>query len=79
MIDDDTGEQYEFFSENNYPECNYYSLSEFNSIYDKKYLSLMNCNIRSFNKNFDSLSSVFQNENLPSIFCLTETRFSLST
>ena len=79
MIDDDSGEHYEFFSENNYPECKYYSVSEFNNVYDKKYLSFMNCNIRSFNKNFDSLSSVFQNESLPSIFCLTETRFSLST
>ena len=35
----------------------------------------MNCNVRSFNRNFDTLYSIFPNDNLPSVFCLTETHF----
>ena len=42
-------------------------------------MSFVNSNIRSFNKNFDALNSLFQNGNMPSVLCLTETRFSSST
>ena len=35
----------------------------------------MNSNVRSFNRNFDTLYSIFPNDNLPSVFCLTETHF----
>ena len=38
--------------------------------------SIINYNIRSFNKNFDSFSSSFSAKFLPNIFCLTETWFS---
>ena len=39
-------------------------------------LSIINHNIRSFNHNFDSLLTCFAPDKLPSIFCLSETRFS---
>ena len=42
-------------------------------------MTFVNSNVRSFNRNFDLLNSVFYDKNLPSIFCLTETRFSPST
>ena len=45
-------------------------------IYDKNYLPIVNCNLRSFKRNFATLSSAFYNCNLPSVLCLTETRFS---
>ena len=34
---------------------------------------------RSFHRNYDLLSSVFYDSNMPSVLCLTETRFSLAT
>ena len=79
LQDADPEDHYEFFSQNNYPKCNYHTVSEFNSYFNKNHLSLVNCNIRSFNRNFDTLNSVFHGNNLPSIFCLTETKFSSST
>ena len=79
LQDADPDGQYDFFSQTSYPKCNYYNISEFNNLYNKNYLTIVNSNIRSFNRNFDALSSVFNNNNEPSIFCLTETRFSLST
>ena len=36
----------------------------------------MNSNVRSFKRNFSTLSAIFNDFNLPSIFCLSETRFS---
>ena len=68
-----------FFSQSNYPKCNYYSISEYNRSFNKIYLTFVNSNIRSFNKNFDTLCSIFHGNNSPSVFCLTETRFSASS
>ena len=79
MHDADPDDQYDFFAQNLYPKCNYYSVPEFNGLYNKSHLSLLNSNVRSFNRNFNTLNAIFNNNNQPSIFCLTETRFSLST
>ena len=65
LLDADPDDQYEFFSQNNYPKCDYHSVSEFNSYFDKNHLSLKNSNIGSFNRNFDTLTSVFYRNNLP--------------
>ena len=78
-LDGDPEDNYDFFSEINLTQCKYHTVSQYNSLFDKNTLSFVNSNIRSFNRNFDSLNSIFSNKNLPSVFCLTETRFKLST
>ena len=79
MQDVDPDENYNFFSQNNSTQCNYFTVNDYNSLYSENSLSLINSNVRSFNRNFDSLSSIFLDDKLPSIFCLSETHFSLST
>ena len=79
MFDIDPDDNYDFFSSNTHPKCKYYTVSEYNNLISSNSLCLVNSNIRSFNRNFDTLSSVFSDNKMPSIFCLTETRFSAST
>lgn len=67
---------YDLFS--NSPPCHYYTLSDYLKLCTENSLSIINHNIRSFNRNFDSLLTCFFPENMPSIFCLTETRFSVN-
>ena len=77
MIQDaDPDIHYDFFSDFSSSTCQYYSLPDYFNLDAKKSLSVINHNIRSFNRNFDSLLTCFSPDNLPSIFCLTETRFS---
>ena len=79
MQDVDPDENYNFFSQNNSTQCNYFTVNDYNSLHSENSLSLINSNVRSSNRNFDSLSSIFLDNKLPSIFCLSETHFSLST
>ena len=72
-------DDYDFYSQNNDLQCKYYTTQEYNNLFNKNYLSMINSNVRSFNCNFDTLNSVFSIGKLPSIFCLTETRFTSST
>ena len=58
------------------PQCQYYSLADYISLQNNNSLSIISHNIRSYNRNFDSLLACFAPENMPTIFCLTETRFS---
>ena len=51
------------------------NIPEYNDKFNKNSLSIVNSNVRSFKRNFPTLSSIFHKGNLPSIFCLTETRF----
>ena len=74
--DADPDVHYDFFSDNNINSCQYYSLPDYCNINNNKSISIINHNIRSFNRNFDSLLTCFSPDNLPSILCLTETRFS---
>ena len=73
--DADPDEHYDLFSDIN-NSCQYYSLPDYLNLNNKKSISIINHNIRSFNRNFDSLLTCFSPDDLPSIFCLTETRFS---
>ena len=79
ILDVDPDRNYDFFSANNHPQCKYFSVPEYNSLLSSNPISIVNSNIRSFNRNFVTLNSMFAENNLPSIFCLTETRFSPST
>ena len=73
--DADPDEHYDLFSDIN-NSCQYYSLPDYLNLNNKKSISIINHNIRSFNRNFDSLLTCFSPDDLPSIFRLTETRFS---
>ena len=74
--DADPDAHYDFFSNPNNNSCQYYSLPDYFNLSNNGSLSIINHNIRSFNRNFDSLLTCFAPDNLPSILCLTETRFS---
>ena len=71
--DADPDIHYDFFS--NSPTSQYYSLADYVNLSTKDSLSIISHNIRSYNRNFDSLLTYFFPENMPSIFCLSETRF----
>ena len=79
IFDVDPENNYDFFHPNSFPQCKYYSVSEYNMLFDNNSLSFINSNVRSFHRNYDVLSSVFYDSNMPSVLCLTETRFSLAT
>ena len=74
--DADPEYNYEFFSNDYDHSCRYLNVSEYNDKFDINSLSLVNNNVRSFNRNFSTLGAAFYGDNLPSILCLTETRFS---
>ena len=59
MFDIDPDDNYDFFSSNTHPKCKYYTVSEYNNLISSNSLCLVNSNIRSFNRNFDTLCSVF--------------------
>ena len=66
---------YEFISNMN-SSCNSVTLSDYiNASYSCNSLSIINYNIRSFSCNFEKFSSGFQANELPHIFCFTETWF----
>ena len=59
--------------------CSYSTVSEFNKMLknNNSGLTILNYNIRSFKKNFDSFISIFESYNeTPDILILTETWFS---
>ena len=64
--------------ENNSFGCEYHSLDEYHSLRSEKSISIIGQNIVSFNRRIDSLLSCFQDNYLPSIFCISETRFTES-
>ena len=67
---------YDFFADHNL-NCKYVSLSDFCETLDKEnQLSIINYNIRSYNKNVDAFIGGFPPNSLPSVFNFTETRFS---
>ena len=57
--------------------CNYVSVESFNRIChdEPKYYTFLNYNIRSFSANSDSFFSIFDDQNFPQVFILTETWF----
>ena len=65
-----------FYSLENIPKCNYFSTDEYLKIDLNRCFSVFNFNIRSFNRNFPSLTSFLEPNNMPGVLCLTETRFS---
>ena len=67
---------YDFFSQ--YSNiCNYYSINDYlTSLDSRSNLSIINYNVRSFNRNFESFFGNFSKECLPCVLNLTETRFS---
>ena len=69
---------YDFYSGCNEAQCKYYSLSEYLNLGSDKSVSILNYNIRSFERNFDSFASGFYPNELPNIICLTETWFSVN-
>ena len=56
---------------------NYYTVDEYNelSVRNASSLQLFNINVRSFQANFDSIVSMFNDDNLPDILLTTETSF----
>ena len=64
-----------FFSGAQSNLCNYFTPEEY-KLLDLNNLSIVSHNIRSFNKNIDSLLGIFSPDFMPSVLCLSETRFS---
>ena len=68
---------YDFYAENLSNVCNYVSLQEYLSSSNvKQSISIINYNIRCFEKKFPSFSCGFDTDKMPKILCLTETWFS---
>ena len=67
---------YDFFSQ--YSNiCNYYFINDYlTSLDSRSNLSIINYNVRSFNRNFESFFGNFSKECPPCVLNLTETRFS---
>ena len=78
LDDIDPDLNYDFFSDSSSTSCEYYNLREYLDLSGFDKFTLLNHNIRSFNRNIDCLLACFPDENLPSILCLTETRFSIN-
>lgn len=74
IYDADPDDHYDLFSANSF-NSEYYSLAEYNKLISNKSFSIVGHNIRTFS-NINSLLSCFQSAKMPSIFCLSETRFS---
>ena len=67
---------YDFFNQSS-NMCNYFSINNYlTSLESRSNLSIINYNIRSFNRNFDSFFGTFSKECPPCVLNLTETRFS---
>ena len=67
---------YDFFNQSN-NMCNYFSINNYlTSLESRSNLPIINYNIRSFNRNFDSSFGTFSKECPPCVLNLTETRFS---
>ena len=67
--------QYNFFADAN-SICRYYDIQDYANIHgSQNSLSIVNYNIRSFNKNFDTFIGGFLPNNMPCIMNITETRF----
>ena len=73
--DADPDEHYDFFSENLF-DSKYFSLAEYDEKISEYLFSIVGHNKRTF-KNIDSLLLCFPSV-MPSIFCLSETRFSIN-
>lgn len=54
--DDNFEGNYEFFSNNSYPLCNYHAII---TLFNKNFLSSVNSNDRSFNQSFDLLNPIY--------------------
>ena len=76
----DPDSNYDFFAQNIDSICNCVTLSEFKNNFSdcNTSLSILNYNIRSFDRNFDSFSCGFSPHNMPNILCFTETWFAPS-
>ena len=58
-------------------DCKYYSIEQYLALTNNNdnYFSLINYNVRSFSRNFDTFFGCFESGTLPCGFALTETRF----
>ena len=77
--DVDPDNNYELFMHSNAGRCSYLSLDHYlEKLSSNNSVSIVNYNLRSFNRNFESFFACFDGTKEPSILNLTETRFSSS-
>ena len=77
--DIDPDNNYELFINSNAGRCSYFSLDHYlEKLSSNNSVSIVNYNLRSFNRNFESFFACFDGTKEPSILNLTETRFSSS-
>ena len=78
FLDPDENHFHDCYDSLNDNICKYYTVSDFirKMSVNKKGLSMINFNVRSFNANFDSFISIFDDfETTPDVLVLTETWF----